>query len=644
MAKKKRTRAQAAPETEPKSAPRTPPEPIDLPAVIPADAGSERSAMGARIAIVLGTLAAFVGVLDNELLTNWDDERFFGDIDVVQPSVGGFFRIFSEIRFDAFHPLHLLSYWIDVPWVGTEGPFAATVIHAVSLAMWIGVLLVAFEVMRKLGLSALAACVGTLAFGIHPLTVEVVAWASCRKDILAMGFSLAALWAHLETGADPLRDRRSWLARLFFLLAALSKTSVLPLPLVLLALDLWTRRRTPKAAVMLQVPALLLALALGVVVIAVWSSHDMIRNTGTDAAPFELALIPATAFHLLSTSVFPVGLSAIYPLLRHAPVPGWYGLAAIGALALGLVLAYRARANRTAQRIGFGLSWFVLFALPVLNVIPTFLQWQDRYGVAALFGLALCVGAIVEHLRQSRARETGAARALPSLAVAAAVLLPLGWTTTYQVETWQDGAHLWGHATRRHPRAYYAWVKLGEVRRNRGDIDGAIGAYAHAIEVAPELRLAHAGFLYALALRDEARHDIPDGEALLLSQRYAMNADDPSALRSMAGEMVEDGYRDAATYVLSRSLDIDPVSDERIERAVSFHIQQGSVWLARFYLSRLRRRPVLPDVTAFWDAERERTGRLSDEEIEDRIHDESEPDEAEPEMRERGPVVIPIGD
>lgn len=595
----------------------------------PVVANLEGSARTARFAIVLAAFAAFVGTLDNALQANWDDERFLADPDVLSPSLGGLVGFFSEVRFEAYHPLHLLSYWIDVPWVGTEGPLAASVIHGVNLALWIGALWIGFEVFRKLGLTPLAATVGVLAFGIHPLAVEVVCWAACRKDILAIGLSLAATYFHLRAApdADPIRDRDAWISRAFFVLAALSKSSALTLPLALLAIDLWQGRRSLRAAVLQQVPMLVIALGLGGVVIWVWTQHAMIRNTGTDAANYTPDLVPATLFHLLETSVWPMRLSAMYPLHRHAPTPAYASLAAIAILVLGLGIAYQQRSKPAYARVGIGLSWFLAFALPVLNIVPTYFQWQDRYGVAALIGLAFLLGTAIDALRTDDVRETAI-----RLGVTAAVfLLPLAHRTVAQVETWSDANHLWGNATRAQPDAYFAWVKLGECRRNRGDIEGSLRALARAVEIAPEMRLGHAGLLYSLALRDEQREDLAPTQALMLANRFVLHPDDPERLREMAAEMVDDGYHDAALYVLGRSLDLDPVSDDRIENAISHHLRAGNLWLARFYLSRLGRRPIQRDVTGFWAAERERLGLMTDEER-----------EAEHADDDGGPIVIPV--
>jgi protein O-mannosyl-transferase len=577
---------------------------------------ADRASLVARLAIALTAIAAFASGLDNALMTNWDDERFLRDPDVVSPSLAGLVGFFTEVRYEAYHPLHLLSYWIDVPFVGNEGPTAALVIHAVNLALWVGVLLVGFEVFRRLGLSVVAAAVGVLAFGIHPLAVEVVTWATCRKDIVAIGLALGATYFHLRAPLDgsPWRDRDAWIGRALFVCAALAKTSVLPLPLALLAIDLWLGRRSLRAAILWQLPTLLTALGLGAVVIAVWIDNDMIRSSGTDDAPYSPDLVPATLFHLLQSAVWPVRLSAIYPLHRHDPTPIASSIAAVVLVLLGLAFAYRERARPGFARLGVGLSWFVIFALPVLNIIPMFFQWQDRYCVAPLIGLAFLLGSMLDELRTAERRETTVRIAVTS----AVVLAPLLWRTVQQVDTWRDADHLWGNAVRNQPRAYFAWAKLGETRRNRGDLDGSIRALAEAIEIAPELRLAHAGFVYSLGLRDEARERLPSSQALELANRFMVLSDDAARMRELAAEMVDAGYHDAALYVLGRSLDLDPVSDERLERAVSVHLTNGDYWLARFYLSRMSRRPMLRDVTAFWEAERERLGLITDEEREAR--------------------------
>src|SRR5687767_10515584 len=92
--------------------------------------GAKRIARGI---VAVAAVAAFGRGVPHALLDGWDDDRFLGSELVREVSLEHFLAIWSGPHFQAYHPLHLLSYWIDAPLSGASGP----VIHAVSLALWI---------------------------------------------------------------------------------------------------------------------------------------------------------------------------------------------------------------------------------------------------------------------------------------------------------------------------------------------------------------------------------------------------------------------------------------------------------------------------------------------------------------------------
>ena len=69
-----------------------------------------------------------------------------------------------------------------------------------------------------------AILLGVAIFALHPLQVETVSWISCLKDLLAVGFGLAALRMVIE--------ERKKAALLFFGLSLLSKPTLVLLPLL----------------------------------------------------------------------------------------------------------------------------------------------------------------------------------------------------------------------------------------------------------------------------------------------------------------------------------------------------------------------------------------------------------------------------
>lgn len=579
--------------------PRTPPASAGEPAL-------SATPLWARALVVASAILTFLRSWQSGLLSTWDDQRFIFDSDVRAPSFSGLVAFFTEQRYEAYHPLHLLSYWLDVPWAGPNGP----VIHAVSTLLWCGVLLLALEALRRLGLGLGAALVGTLAFGLHPVMVEPVAWASGRKDVLAIGFALGALLFHLR--AERWNDRDAWISRALFVLGALSKTSILTLPLALFLLDLWRGRRPARDAALFQAPMLAAAAALGVVVLVIWRGHSMIRGEAGDEIGVEPLVVPATFTHQLLTALWPADVSPVYPTSRGLSFPWTFAL--LGPVVLAGVLAWAAlrRDLVLAQRVGFGVTWFVVLLLPASNIVPMYFQWQDRYLALPLFGLAVVLGAIVDALATKDTRETW----IRSAVTGAVVIVPLAARTAEYVGVWADDRALWHHAITAQPHAYYAWIKLGEARRDDGEYDGALVAYAEAMEIEPNTRLGHAAFVYTLGLRDEREQHLEgESHALSWSTRYVTLADDAPGLRDLAADMIDDGYHDAATFVLGRSLDLDPVGDDRLERACAHHLAAGREWLARFYLGRMSRRPVMPLVVSFYDAERLRLGVVTEEEL-----------------------------
>jgi tetratricopeptide (TPR) repeat protein len=539
-------------------------------------------------------VVSFGRTLGSPLLMSWDDGHFL-DPQVnptLEPSLHALVRAWTEIRFDAYQPLHLLSYWIDVPWLGARG----SVVHTTNLALWIGVVWLLQRALERLGLSRAASTLGAAIVACHPAGMEIVGWGTGRKDVMALLFSFGALHLHLD--AKTPWDRAAWGSRALFACAMLSKTASAPLPVVLFVLDAWCGRRTVREAALQQAPAVLVALGLGALVVWIWRSHDMIRGMGSDRTGVPYSLVPATVTHYLETAVFPDRLTPMYAFERDEPTPTWRVWAGPLVVTLALWGAWRVRArSRTHALLGAGLLVFLLYLAPVSNVIPLYFQWADRYLVWMLIGLVISVGAVLDLVLP----DPGAWWRLA--AIGAVVVLPLVARSVQYAEVWSSDARLWGHAVWVEPRSYDAWIKLGEVRRDARQYGPALDAYAEAIEIAPDLRVGHAAFLYTLGLRDEQRHDIVPSNALRYSERFLRAMDDAATLRDIASEMADQGYRDATTYVLARSLDLEPVRNDQLEAAIEVQLRQGNLWLARFYLTRLTQRPLRPLVSGFYEQE-----------------------------------------
>jgi hypothetical protein len=280
-----------------------------------AQARASRRALQLAHACVIGaTLATFARAVPYPLQLHWDDGRFIADNPLVQEvSLASLRAIVTRPHFEAFHPLHLLSYWLDVPLAGADGP----ALHATSLGLYALAASAVLALLMRLGLGPVPAVLGTLACVLHPVQVEAVSWATGRKDVLARLFAALAWGQHLR--AERAWDRHAIGSALLYACGVLSKSTVLPLPLVIALGDHLLERRRLASALGFQTPKLLLAAGTSALVLSIWSQASMIREPAV-ALP---ARVLTTFTHHVHTLLWPSELAPMYPTeLPRAPSAG----------------------------------------------------------------------------------------------------------------------------------------------------------------------------------------------------------------------------------------------------------------------------------------------------------------------------------
>jgi protein O-mannosyl-transferase len=534
-----------------------------------------------RALITLATGLVFARAVPYPFARSWDDARFILDNrDVLDPSWPAFVRMWTSVQFEAYHPLHLLSYWLDVPWFGPE----AWVVHLTSLVLWVLGLWIVYGWLIALRLPPWAAVVTTLLFGLHPAQVEVVSWASGRKDVLALLFGAASL--RFAARAERTWDRAGTGAFACYVLALLSKTTALPLPLFALAIDVLVRGVSFRRALVRQAPSCVLGVVVSASVLWIWREHAMVR--GNLGGP-ELSLLRAsqTFGHQLLTAVWPGSNAPMYATdsIAHA---AWARSLAAVSYVIACVLALRARKNIPGL-VPAGLLGFGLLLLPASNLVPLYFPLQDRYLSLPLLGLCVAfagLGLPLPGTQPARSRE------LRSFVTLGGVLALMLAARTWQYQgAWQSEQRLWGHAASTQPDSDYAFLKLGEVRRDAGDFEGAIAAYQGAIRVAPLRKLAYAALFEAVARRDEKLFQLRPSRARELAKVYYERLDHPEALRELLQQLWGLGYQRASELPLAALLVYQPLPDSALQHAALSALREGRTTLARFYAHRLSEPP-----------------------------------------------------
>ena len=228
--------------------PKRPRIPATVEQAIPADASApcgKPTRWWTHVLVVLGlllaNLALYHGTIGLGFLSVDDPDYVQNNPYIERFSAANLKHILTTPYSANYAPLNLLSYALDVALA--KGKSAAA-IH-LSNVLWHGwvvctVYLLAFIIRPRI----LHAAAAALLFLLHPAHVEVVAWISSRKDLVATSSAALSMAAYLVYRRWS--RRRSWWyagSVLAFLLASAGKQSVLLLPAVMLVWDFLVERR-----------------------------------------------------------------------------------------------------------------------------------------------------------------------------------------------------------------------------------------------------------------------------------------------------------------------------------------------------------------------------------------------------------------
>jgi protein O-mannosyl-transferase len=462
------------------------------------------------VAVAVLTIACFLPAVSGSFL-NWDDNVNFQENPAFRRVGPDQVRsAFTSILFGHYIPLTRLSWSLNYA-LGGMNPWGY---HLVNVLLHAGNALGLYVVARRLlaaavsgGVQAgrarldlcLGAAVAALAFGLHPLRAEPVAWITGRADVLCGGFVLVAGWTYLKAvdGAEPPRPRFMLMTGAALAAAILSKGVALPLPAALLLLDVYPLRRLPRvgawALVREKLPLLAVSL-VGAVLVATAVRHGAVLTRSEEYGVVARVAVAAYSFSIYPIRfIWPAALSPLYEMPSQL---------ALSELRFGLALP--ACLLVTAILILLRCRWpagLAAWTYSVIMLAPTSLALRlgadlapDRYSYLPGLGLALLLGgAVVSVSRRLGTVRSGRRRAL-SLGLSVAILGAAGGlalVTWDQVRIWRDDESLWRRAVRLDPASASAASNLGSALRVQGRLEEAAEYSERALRLKPEFPEAH---------------------------------------------------------------------------------------------------------------------------------------------------------
>jgi Flp pilus assembly protein TadD len=336
------------------------------------------------------------------------------------------------------------------------------------------------------------AAVAALFWALHPLRVESVAWISERRDVLSGLLLVLTLLLWLEAGTRDAAVRRRWLAAAVavYILSMLAKPIGMTLPVVLVVLEAYPRRRLTaledlprvlRAAAPFAVVAVVgAALALGL-------THE-VKGLGEHPLWVRPALLGFALTFSLWKTLLPLGLVVLYEIPARW-TPGDARLI-VGTLVAVAVTVAVVLARRRLPALAAVWVAYVVTLTPVSGLVthggPQIAA--DRYSYLPGLALALLVGALVPLSARARARGLLGARVARLAAGGLALWLAgLGALSWQQSQVWRDSVTLWHHAATFAPDCARCLHGLGLAWYRGGSAPEAVTALQRAVALRPDL-------------------------------------------------------------------------------------------------------------------------------------------------------------
>ena len=425
-------------------------------------------------AILIVTFVAFIPSINNEF-TNWDDADYITNNDLIRSlSFANFGTYCSTPFLGNYHPLVLSTYALEYAIAGTD-PFLYhldnILIHVINTCL---VFLFFYLLTGRLDTAAVV----SILFGVHPMHVESVAWASERKDLLYSLFYLGGAVCYIMYVKRSLKKKFYIFTLILFLLSLLSKGLGITLPLVMLLIDYFVKREFDRKVWLEKVPFFALSIFFGIVAILAQQSAtaiEVVKGHNFIDRMFFASYGLAVYFFKL---IVPIKLSAFhpYPAKINGALPWVFYITPLAVILLGYLFY---RFSRNSKEIVFGGLFFLFTIAPVLQLLPVGMSIiAERYTYISYLGLFFIIAYGFRYLNESRPKFRPAWFALMGLFV-----LTSGTITWTRCETWKDTITLWTDVIEKHPNATIAYTNRGVYYNDGGLYEQAVADFTKALEI-----------------------------------------------------------------------------------------------------------------------------------------------------------------
>ena len=517
--------------------------PIARPVAAPSGVNAICTALG--VALVCGAvlqpvlMAGFVSRDDGKYLSQAGRIRDLGREDVraafssysLPAETGGYYQ-----------PLTLLSLALDAR-LATDHSTTPFQFHLTNLTIHLANVLLVFFLLRQFGATLWFCALGSLLFGLHPIQTASVAWVSQRGTLLGGFFAITAVTCH----ARIVRGGSLWWctpATLLYAAAILCHPLLLPLPIVMLLLDVWPGRRSGWAPIIEKAPLLAVFLIGASLQIMVHSRRPSLISS--ELGSFEV--IGGSLVSFVTRIAWPPAVSVFYPADRT--IVSSMNLAAIVAVAAGLIVV-GAWSFRRSRAVFTALCGAVVLTCPaLLDAAYADSLLGDKYLYLVLLVPLIALAVRIQALTGPTRRRMVGYLAGSAVAICA--------TYSYlQTFAWLSSRDMYEETVRRFPRWPRGYTGLVEAYLQDSDLDTALQYAERAVRVAPQDPDIQFYLVTTLL-----RHRVSLSAEAVAPLRKAprSNPNWIACLQNLGVALAKSGHNDKAIEYLEKARDLDPAS------------------------------------------------------------------------------------
>jgi len=438
------------------------------------------------ILIAVITFFVYSGSLFNDFVFDdisiLKDNVFIKDIrnikDLFNPEA--YLTKYSEF---SYRPIATLSYFINA-FIWKSNPLG---FHLSNILLHILNVFLVFIIANKFFKNKLFSFIAAMIFALHPAISETVFCATYNEDLFCCFFYLLGFLIYIRNPKFGFI-----LTSLMFFLALMSKEMALIFPVIIIAYELFFKLGEEKNIFKKIVNILkdkkfycigfILVIAVFIILrFKIFYQVSHIETKSMDNLFLRIIYIPYSIFQFVKITFFPVFLCADYSFTYPA---SFFDIENIIALIVftGLIVL-TVYTFFVKKIISFGITWFLLTLIPVVNIILIYNPVAERYLYLPSVGFAIALAGVFTLFDFDKENVLRKISISLKAVIILFILISFSIIVFLRAGDWKDQNCLWLSVEKVNPKSSLANNGLGLFYHERGEYDKAETYYKKAIQL-----------------------------------------------------------------------------------------------------------------------------------------------------------------